>query len=72
MANDRFVPTESLLRNLPEGVTVTSLAKAAVLYPEIVGRYYNRIAATDRGEVPLALNTLFAQEGIFYSYSQRC
>ena len=65
VANDRFVPTESLLRNLPEGVTVTSLAKAAVLYPEIVGRYYNRIAATDRGEVPLALNTLCAQEGIF-------
>lgn len=65
VANDKFVPTQSLLRNLPEGVTVMSLAKAAEENPGLVGKYYNRIASTVRGEAPLALNTLLAQDGVF-------
>lgn len=65
VANDRFVPTESLLRNLPEGVTVMSLACAAAECPEIVERYYGRIAAIDgAGAATLALNTLLAQDGV--------
>lgn len=65
VANDKFVPTQSLLRNLTDGVTVMSLAKAAEENPGLVGKYYNRIASTVRGVAPLALNTLLAQDGVF-------
>lgn len=44
VVNDSFSPTEGLLRNLPEGVTVMSLAKAAREMPEIVERYYDKLA----------------------------
>ncbi len=65
VANDKFVPTEALLRNIPEGVTVMSLAAAAAEMPEIVEKYYGRIASAERGGTPLALNTLLAQDGVF-------
>ena len=65
VANDKFVPTETLLRNVPEGVTVMSLAAAAAEKPQIVDKYYNRIASVERGGTPLALNTLLAQDGVF-------
>lgn len=70
VANDKFVPTQSLMRNLPEGVTVMSLAKAAEEKPELVGKYYNRVASAGRGGATLALNTLFAQDGVFIHVSR--
>lgn len=63
VANDRFHPTETLVRSLPEGVIFTSLRDAAMKYPELVGKYYNKIATTDN--VQVALNTLLAQQGVF-------
>ena len=62
VANDAFIPSNSLLNNLPEGVVVCSLRKAAVQYPDLVGRYYGSVAA-DTTQV--ALNTLLAQDGVF-------
>ncbi|MBD5213589.1 MAG: Fe-S cluster assembly protein SufD [Bacteroidales bacterium] len=63
LVNDTFVPTTPLLKNLPEGVIVMSLAKAAELYPELVGRYYGSAARLD--STGTALNTLLAQDGVF-------
>lgn len=62
VANDTFAATRTLRSNMPEGVTVMSLAQAASLYPDIVGKYYGSAAADT---VPVALNTLFCQDGVF-------
>lgn len=63
VVNDRFVATRQLLNNLPAGVTVTSLASAARHNPELVSRYYGKIAPADN--VNVALNNLLAQDGVF-------
>ncbi|MEE0978028.1 MAG: Fe-S cluster assembly protein SufD [Muribaculaceae bacterium] len=63
VVNDRFVATRSLLNNLPDGVTVTSLAAAAKENPELVSRYYGRIAPADN--VNVALNNMLVQDGVF-------
>lgn len=63
VANDKFVPTASLIRNLPDGVTVMSLAEASVEYPEKVARCYGHIAPIDNACV--ALNTLLVQDGVY-------
>lgn len=63
VANDKFVATKSLLRNLPEGVIVMSLAEAAVKYPENVARCYGKIAPMENPQV--ALNTLLVQDGVY-------
>lgn len=63
VVNDRFVPTSTLLRNLPEGVTVCSLADAARRMPELVERYYGSIAPV--ADPRVALNTLLVQDGVF-------
>ena len=61
--NDIFVPTATLNNNLPEDITVTSLAKAAKEHPELVGRYLGKVAPMDNPSV--ALNTLLLQDGVF-------
>ena len=63
VVNDRFVATRSLLNNLPEGITVTSLASAASQNPELIRKYYGRIAPADN--VNVALNNMLAQDGVF-------
>lgn len=63
VANDKFVPTKSLQRNLPEGVTVMSLAEAAAQFPEKISALYGRIAPADNPQV--ALNTLLVQDGVY-------
>lgn len=63
VVNDQFVPSATLLRNLPKGVTVCSLKQAAEQRPELVGKYYGQAARlSDAG---VALNTLLAQDGVF-------
>ena len=62
VVNDRFVPTSTLLGNLPEGVTVCSLARAAEEHPELVDRHYGSVA--DIESPGTALNTLLAQDGV--------
>lgn len=63
VVNDRFVATRQLLNNLPKGVTVTSLAAAARTEPELVARYYGKIAPAEN--VNVALNNMLAQDGVF-------
>jgi len=55
---------KSRLEVLPNGVIMGSLAEAAIRYPEIVKKHYGKYAdVSDEGLV--ALNTAFAQDGIF-------
>lgn len=63
VVNDRFTPVATLVKNLPEGVTMCSLAAAAEKYPDIVGRWYGKAARLDH--TGTALNTLLAQDGVF-------
>lgn len=44
VVNDAFSPTESMIRNLPQGVTVMSLAQAARKMPEAIEKYYDTLA----------------------------
>lgn len=63
VVNDMFVPTATLLKNCPEGVTMMSLSRAAKEQPEFVGRYLGKISPKDN--VNVALNTLLLQDGVF-------
>ncbi len=49
---------------LPEGVLVCGLNEASVLYPELFHRHYSHYADTSADGL-VALNTLFAQDGVF-------
>lgn len=63
VANDKFVATDTLLRNLPEGVRVMSLAEAFEKFPDEVEEAYGKVAPMS--DVNVAFNTLFAQDGVF-------
>lgn len=62
VANDRFVPASTLSGNLPHGVTVMSLARAAQEIPGLVAPYYGTVAP-DSDSVA-AFNTMLAQDGV--------
>lgn len=62
VAGDAFAVTDTLARNLPRGVQVMSLARAALTMPELVEPYLNRLAADST--VTAALNTAFVQDGV--------
>jgi len=62
VVNDTFVPSSTLLKNCPEGLTVCSLAAADSLLPGVLDRYYGAVAPVDRADV--ALNTMMAQDGV--------
>ncbi|MDR0544601.1 MAG: Fe-S cluster assembly protein SufD [Odoribacteraceae bacterium] len=51
--------------DLPGGVVICSLARAAERYPAIVEQHYNRPAAPGNRDALVALNTAFARDGIF-------
>lgn len=61
--NDSFMPVKSLQTKLPEGVIFTSLREAAIKYPDLVSRYYGRLAPLDNPAV--ALNSLLLRDGVF-------
>ena len=63
LLNDSWAETDISRRQLPEGVIVESLAKAAATRPELVGKYYNTIA--DPANPLTALNTMLVQDGLF-------
>lgn len=63
VVNDIFVPGNDVERRLPEGVIFCSLSKAAADYPELVARYYGRLAPEQ--EPTVALNTMLVQDGVF-------
>lgn len=63
VVNDMFIAGADMERRLPEGVMICSLAKAAVEYPELVEKYYGRLAPA--AETTVALNNMFVQDGVF-------
>lgn len=69
--NDVPCPAPACSRALlPEGVVVSSLREAAASHPDVLEKYYNRAAGTDRDfkagtDGVTSLNTLLAQDGLF-------
>lgn len=64
VAGDEFRPTASLLRNLPEGVTLCSLSQAAREMPGVLDAYLGRLSAAAATDAAVQLNTLLAQDGV--------
>lgn len=62
LVNDIYAETPRSREGLPEGIEAGSLRKFAVQHPEIIERYYGRIA--DIHNPIVALDTLLAQDGI--------
>jgi len=62
VVNDRFVPTATLVNNMPEGLTVCSMAHVPDELAETLRRHYG--TAADMADAGTALNTLFAQDGV--------
>lgn len=50
---------------LPEEVVVCSLQEASVRYPDLLAKHYNRYAVAAHKDGLIALNTAFAQDGVF-------
>lgn len=63
LVGDNFYRNERN-RELPEGVLIGSLRDMAIDYPELVSRYYGKIADMSK-DGTVALNTLMAQDGFF-------
>lgn len=64
VVNDSFYKKALPKVGLPEGVEVMSLKDAADERPELVGKYYGKIAKTSEDAVT-ALNTMLAEDGLF-------
>ena len=59
-----LVARSSSLPLLPEGVLLCSLNEAARLYPDLVKKYYGKLADVNEDGLT-AFNTTFAQDGLF-------
>ena len=59
-----FFYNYSEIEPLPKGVIISSFAEASIKYPELVNKHYAQYADTSLDSLA-ALNTLFAQDGIF-------
>lgn len=64
VVNDAFYTKELPKVQLPDGVIVNSLRCAAQQMPELVEKYYSKIATTSNDSIT-ALNTMLAQDGLF-------
>ena len=63
LANDAFASSDRVSKaGLPEGVFAGSIKEAAQNRPELVEKFYGRLADMDKPGVA-AINTLFAQDG---------
>ncbi len=64
VVNDRFYVETGRAPSLPEGVLAGSLKQFAQSHPELIKKYYGKIAKTDK-DGTVAFNTTFAQDGFF-------
>lgn len=64
LVNGRYYSDEAMLKQLPGGIIAGSLAQAAKDHPEIVERHYGQYADFSKDGL-VAMNTAFAQDGIF-------
>ena len=62
IVNDMFYAPDNSRKNMPEGVIVDSLSRVAGLQPDLLSRYYGKIATLD--DAAVALNTLLVQDGV--------
>ena len=63
VVNDSFYDKALPKKELPEGVIVDSLARIAAEKPELISRYYAKIAKTEEDGIT-ALNSMLAQDGL--------
>ncbi len=63
VVNDSFYQKIQPAAPLPEGVLFGSLKDMAEKYPELIRKYYGRLAETSKDAVT-AFNTMFAQDGV--------
>jgi len=63
MVNDSFYNKALPKSNQPEGVLLGSLKDLSESYPELVAKYYGKLADTSKDAV-VALNTMLAQDGL--------
>ncbi len=70
VVNDTFYTQALPKALLPKGVIVDSLRAAADAHPQLVARYYAKIAKTDEDAVT-ALNTMLAQDGLLIYVPKR-
>ena len=64
LLNGWFYQNKTPQKKLPNGVIISSLREAANHHPDVVKKHYNQYANTQK-ESLTALNTAFAQDGIF-------
>lgn len=64
VVNDTFYQHTQPTGHLPEGVIFGSLKDVATKQPELVKKYYGKLADTSKDGV-VAFNTMFAQDGVF-------
>ncbi|MFO7922826.1 MAG: Fe-S cluster assembly protein SufD [Bacteroidales bacterium] len=64
LVNGRFYNNGNPVKKLPGGIIAGSLAEASGKYPELVSQHYGRYAGGSKDGL-VALNTAFAQDGIF-------
>lgn len=64
VVNDQFYKKVQPKTTFPEGVIVGSLKDAAERHPELVAKYYAKLAKTEEDGIT-ALNTMLAQDGLF-------
>lgn len=69
LLNDSFAATDRSMNHLPEGVTIGSLNKIALEHPELIDKYYGKIA--DKSNPLVNLNTMLVQDGFFLHVSKR-
>lgn len=62
--NGFYLNNPNKLEEFEHGIIVGSLAEAARVYPNVVKNYYNTLASNDDDGL-VALNTAFAQDGVF-------
>ena len=65
LLNGWYYGSNEKLKELPGGAIVGSLREAAKQYPEVVKKHYNQYAHSET-ESLTALNTAFAQDGVFF------
>lgn len=64
LVNGWYYARNNKIGELPKGVVVCSLREAAQQYPELVEKHYGKLADAETDPM-IALNTAFAQDGIF-------
>ena len=64
VVNDAFYKKNDPKAPLPEGVVIGSLKAEAEKNPQLIGKYYSKLAKTSEDGIT-ALNTTLAQDGLF-------